>query len=250
MILLERRPGRSARRVVEGRRTFSNVMKYIMMATSSNFAEHAQHGGGVGAAAVPADAAEADLAEQPAVRRLRGRDSVRQGRRRGDRAPARLGIPASSGPLHARLLGRFSSLFDFATFAMLRFGFNADATLFRTGWSIESMATQVLVVFVLSTRGRPWKSRPHPLAGRGSRRDRRRWPPSCRSRRWPPCWDSSLPPAALLAAIAGVAAPLPGLRGCQAAPSWAAACRVAEADTSRRPCGHPEIHSSRRRSRP
>jgi P-type Mg2+ transporter len=53
------------------------------------------------------------------------------------------------------------TLFDFATFFMLRWGFHAEEAMFRTGWFIESMATQVLVIFVLRTRGSPWKSRPH-----------------------------------------------------------------------------------------
>jgi P-type Mg2+ transporter len=35
--------------------------------------------------------------------------------------------------------------------------------LFQTGWFIESLATQVLVIFVLRMRSNPLKSRPHPL---------------------------------------------------------------------------------------
>jgi Mg2+-importing ATPase len=60
------------------------------------------------------------------------------------------------------VFGSLSSLFDFATFAILRFGFHADAASFRTGWFIESMATQVLVIFVLRTRNAPWRSHPRP----------------------------------------------------------------------------------------
>jgi Mg2+-importing ATPase len=34
---------------------------------------------------------------------------------------------------------------------------------FQTGWFIESLATQSLVIFIIRTRGAPWQSRPHPL---------------------------------------------------------------------------------------
>ena len=40
---------------------------------------------------------------------------------------------------------------------------NAHESLFQTGWFIESLCTQVLVIFVIRTRGNPFKSRPHPL---------------------------------------------------------------------------------------
>ena len=35
--------------------------------------------------------------------------------------------------------------------------------MFQTGWFIESLATQCLVIFIIRTRGVPWQSRPHPL---------------------------------------------------------------------------------------
>jgi Mg2+-importing ATPase len=40
--------------------------------------------------------------------------------------------------------------------------FHAGETLFHTGWFIESMATQVLVIFIIRTRKNPFKSRPNP----------------------------------------------------------------------------------------
>jgi Mg2+-importing ATPase len=61
------------------------------------------------------------------------------------------------------VMGPVSSVFDFLTFALLLLVFHADEALFQTGWFIESLATQVLVIFVLRTRGNPLKSRPHPL---------------------------------------------------------------------------------------
>src|SRR4029079_866750 len=60
------------------------------------------------------------------------------------------------------VLGPVSSLFDFLTFFALLHLFKANEALFQTGWFVESLATQVLVIFVIRTRGRPWHSRPHP----------------------------------------------------------------------------------------
>jgi Mg2+-importing ATPase len=40
--------------------------------------------------------------------------------------------------------------------------FHADATTFHTGWFVESMATQVLVIFIVRTRGNPFRSRCSP----------------------------------------------------------------------------------------
>src|SRR5207249_7670464 len=54
------------------------------------------------------------------------------------------------------------SLFDLLTFGVLLL-LKADAALFQTGWFIESIATQVLVIFVIRTRRNPLRSRPHPL---------------------------------------------------------------------------------------
>ena len=56
--------------------------------------------------------------------------------------------------------GLISSVFDFTTFVVLRLGFDADAQLFRTGWFIESTATELAVMLVLRTRRRAWRSRP------------------------------------------------------------------------------------------
>jgi len=63
-------------------------------------------------------------------------------------------------------LGPVSSVFDCLTFVVLIKIFDAGEGLFRTGWFIESIATQVLVIFVIRTRNVPWRSRPDPwLAG-------------------------------------------------------------------------------------
>ena len=57
--------------------------------------------------------------------------------------------------------GPISSLFDFATFAILLRGYHAGATLFRSGWFVESLATQSLAIFAIRTRRVPFfHSRP------------------------------------------------------------------------------------------
>jgi Mg2+-importing ATPase len=57
--------------------------------------------------------------------------------------------------------GPISSLFDFVTFAIMLWVFHAGPTLFRSGWFVESLATQTLVVLVIRTRRIPfWHSRP------------------------------------------------------------------------------------------
>ena len=61
------------------------------------------------------------------------------------------------------VLGPVSSLFDFLTFFALLWLFGAGQTMFQTGWFIESLATQSLVIFIIRTRGAPWQSRPHPV---------------------------------------------------------------------------------------
>ena len=59
------------------------------------------------------------------------------------------------------IIGPVSSVFDFLTFFVMLRVFHAGAALFHTGWFIESMATQVLVMFIIRTRRNPFKSRPN-----------------------------------------------------------------------------------------
>jgi len=57
-------------------------------------------------------------------------------------------------------IGPVSSVYDFLTFYVLLKVFHASETQFHTGWFMESLATQTLVIFVIRTAERPWKSRP------------------------------------------------------------------------------------------
>lgn len=59
-------------------------------------------------------------------------------------------------------IGLIRSVFDFLTFYILLRMFTADRSLIRKGWFAESMATQVLVIFVIRTRRVSWRSCAHP----------------------------------------------------------------------------------------
>ena len=60
------------------------------------------------------------------------------------------------------VMGPVSSVFDFLTFYIMLVVFHVGEGLFHTGWFIESMATQVLVIFIIRTRRNPFKSHPNP----------------------------------------------------------------------------------------
>lgn len=58
------------------------------------------------------------------------------------------------------VFGMVSTVFDMMTFGVLRVVFDADATLLRSGWFVESTFTELAVMLVLRTRRSWWKSRP------------------------------------------------------------------------------------------
>ena len=60
-------------------------------------------------------------------------------------------------------IGPVSSLYDFLTFFVLLRIFRATEEQFHTGWFVESLATQTLVLFVIRTMGDPLRSRPSRL---------------------------------------------------------------------------------------
>jgi P-type Mg2+ transporter len=57
-------------------------------------------------------------------------------------------------------IGSLSSIFDFLTFFLMLRVFHAGPVLFHTGWFVESLCTQTLIVFVIRTTGNPLRSRP------------------------------------------------------------------------------------------
>ena len=159
VVLLEKDLGVLAEGVVEGRRIFSNTIKYVLMGTSSNFGNMFSAAGASlflkflpmlpsqillnnlmydsSQTAIPTDHVDPEMLERPA---------------RWDTGFIRR-FMAFFGPI--------SSLYDFLTFAVMLKVFHTGETLFHTGWFVESLATQTLVVFVIRTRRVPFlRSRP------------------------------------------------------------------------------------------
>ncbi|MFB3925468.1 MAG: magnesium-translocating P-type ATPase [Syntrophales bacterium] len=146
--------------VLEGRRTFGNIMKYIMMGTSSNFGNMFSMAGAslflpflpmlpvqillnnllydVSELPIPLDRVDDDYLSHP---RHWNMNFIRN---------------------FMLIVGPVSSVFDFLTFYIMLAIFHAGEALFHSGWFIESMATQVLVIFIIRTRKNPFKSRPNP----------------------------------------------------------------------------------------
>jgi P-type Mg2+ transporter len=159
VVLLQKDLGVLADGVVEGRRVFANTIKYVLMGTSSNFGNMFSAAGAslllaflpmlptqillnnllydVGEMTIPTDRVDPELLERPS---------------RWDTSFIRR-FMAFFGPI--------SSLFDFATFGVLLWVLHAGPVEFRSGWFVESLATQTLVIFVIRTRRMPsWRSRP------------------------------------------------------------------------------------------
>ena len=160
IILLEKDLGVLNDGVIEGRRSFANIMKYIVMGTSSNFGNMFSMAAAsmflpflpmlptqillnnllydVSQIALPSDNVDPELLHRPKRWRI---EFIRQ---------------------FMVIIGPISSIYDFLTFGILLWMFNAstNAALFHTGWFVESLATQTLVVFVIRTAGNPFKSRP------------------------------------------------------------------------------------------
>jgi Mg2+-importing ATPase len=58
------------------------------------------------------------------------------------------------------VFGLESSLFDYLTFGLLYWAYHASPEIFRTGWFMESVITEILILFVIRTRRRFYKSLP------------------------------------------------------------------------------------------
>jgi len=159
MIMLHHDLGVLHAGVQEGRRTFANIMKYIMMGTSSAFGNmFSMAGATLFLPFLPMLPTQIllnnllyDVSELPIPM-----DNVDK---------EYLTHPRHWDTTFIRnfmwVIGPVSSVFDFLMFFILLKVFEAGEELFHTGWFIESIATQVLVIFVIRTRGNPFKSRPN-----------------------------------------------------------------------------------------
>ncbi len=160
MILLKRDLNVLVDGVREGRRTFANIMKYVMMGTSSNFGNMFSMAGAVlllpflpmlpvqillnnllydtSEIAIPLDRVDEEMIAKP---RHWDMNFVRD---------------------FMLVFGPLSSIFDFLTFGLLLWIFHASEALFQTTWFVMSLASQVIVIFVIRTQMAPWASNPHP----------------------------------------------------------------------------------------
>ncbi len=158
VVLLERSLRVLHSGLIEGRKAFGNVMKYLLMGTSSNFGNMLSMAAAsvflpflpmlptqillnnllydLAQVTIPTDHVDAAFIQKP---------------RRWNITLIRSFM---------LLLGPLSSLFDFLTFFVLLAVFQASEMLFHTGWFVESLATQTLVLLVIRTMGNPLRSRP------------------------------------------------------------------------------------------
>ncbi|HET8913772.1 MAG TPA: HAD-IC family P-type ATPase, partial [Ktedonobacteraceae bacterium] len=144
--------------IIEGRKAFGNVIKYLLMGTSSNFGNMFSMAGAF--AFLPF------LPMLPTQILLNNflydlsqitipTDNVDPGY---IQKPQRWDIKLIRNFMI--FIGPISSIFDFLTFFLLLQVFHASEALFHTGWFVESLATQTLVLFIIRTAGNPFKSRP------------------------------------------------------------------------------------------
>jgi Mg2+-importing ATPase len=140
--------------ITEGRKTFANTIKYILMSTSSNFGNMFSAAGAsfllpflpmtplqvlltnslydVSQISIPTDNVDPESLLKP---------------RHWD---------VSFIKHYMLFFGPLSSIFDFLTFGILYFVFHARGATFQTGWFVESVATEILVVFVIRTSRTPF----------------------------------------------------------------------------------------------
>jgi len=157
-VLLERDLDVIRRGIEEGRRTFANTLKYVLMTTSANLGNMVSMAvaslflpflpltagqillnnflSDVPALGIADDSVDPELVARP--------------RRWELRFIARFMVE----------FGLLSSAFDLVTFAVLIWGFHAEPSLFRTTWFVESLLTELVVVMVVRTRRPLFRSRP------------------------------------------------------------------------------------------
>jgi Mg2+-importing ATPase len=144
--------------IIEGRKSFGNVMKYLLMGTSSNFGNmFSMAGATVFLPFLPMLPVQIllnnflyDLAQITIATDNVDETFIRK--------PHHWDIKLIRDFM--LYIGPISSIYDFLTFYILLEVFAASEQLFHTGWFVESLATQTLVVFIIRTAGNPFKSRP------------------------------------------------------------------------------------------
>jgi Mg2+-importing ATPase len=151
IILLEKSLSALHDGVIEGRNVFANIIKYIKMSASSNF--------GNMFSVLGASAFLPFLPMQP-IQVLTNNllYDISQTTIPTDNVDSEFLLKPQQWDLGAIrqfifVIGPISSVFDYLTFFVLLsfFGARSNPALFQTGWFIESLATQTLVVHVIRT---------------------------------------------------------------------------------------------------
>lgn len=161
IILLEKSLDVIADGVVEGRKAFGNIVKYIMNTTSANFGNMFTVAMGSiflpFIPLLPSQILLTNLVTDAPLLTI-STDNLDD---EGLRNPRHLKIG-----LIARFMvffGIISSIFDVVTICSLVYLLNAPQELFRTGWFIESALSEIFVTFSIRTRRKFFKSRPSNL---------------------------------------------------------------------------------------
>jgi P-type Mg2+ transporter len=158
IILLEKSLAAIERGVIEGRKSFGNITKYVLMGTSSNFGNMLSMA--LASAVLPF------LPMLPVQILLNNflYDFSQLTIPTDNVDPSYTARPRKWDTAMIQRfmfgLGPISSVYDFLTFGVMLGVFHAGPELFRAGWFIESLATQTLVIFVIRTAGNPFRSRP------------------------------------------------------------------------------------------
>jgi Mg2+-importing ATPase len=158
IVLLDKSLGVIAQGVALGRRTFANTLKYIRVTVSANFGN-----------VLSMAAASAFLPFLPLLPRqilllnfLSDMPALTLSNDTVDeellRRPSRWDVRAIRNFMV--VFGLVSSVFDLATFGLLRIVLDADAPLFRSAWFVESTLTELAVLLVLRTHRPFYRSAP------------------------------------------------------------------------------------------
>jgi P-type Mg2+ transporter len=144
--------------IIEGRKTFINTQKYIYLTTSANFGNMVSMAifslalpflpllptqillnnflSDVPTLALASDTVDSSSTDQPCTWNIRNTRKF------------------------MLIYGIQSSIFDMVTFAVIYFIFESAPQVFRTAWFLESLLTEVLIIFIIRTRKSVFSSRP------------------------------------------------------------------------------------------
>jgi P-type Mg2+ transporter len=158
IILLESGLGVLHSGIIEGRKAFGNLLKYLLMGTSSNFGNmFSMAGASLFLPYLPMLPTQIllnnflyDLAQVTIPTDNVDPEYIRK--------PQHWNVSIIRNFMIC--IGPISSIYDFLTFFILLWAFHATEAQFHTGWFVESLATQTLVLFVIRTAGDPWSNRP------------------------------------------------------------------------------------------